>query len=162
MKLDLDAEAMHASLNRWRETLDQLVPSNDGLHQSLLEQRPVILKNYERTAAAWLMALRTATPDTENQDEFDHLVLDIEAFQNWASAELSQRPTSSVLSSSPPSLSPSSHSPSAMVPSAGAQGVDALLAADPALAARIAELKRRFTPLSDSPAPIPDETSDPD
>ena len=137
MKLDLDAGQLHASLDRWRETLDKLVPSNEQLHQAILEQRPVILKNYERTAAAWLMALRTATPDPESQDEFDALVLDIETFQNWASAELTNR---AVPETTP--LAP--------------QGVDALLASDPELAARIAELKKRFTVTSDNPLETPD------
>lgn len=131
MKLDLDVVSLHVSLTRWRETLNQLVPSNENLHQTLLEQRPVILKNYERTAAAWLMALRTATPDPQSQEEFDALILDIEAFQNWASAELTARPTTTV---------------SSLTPSVGSQGVDTLLASDPELAARIAELKKRFTP----------------
>lgn len=133
MKLDLDAVSIHASLTRWRETLDQLVPSNESLHQTILEQRPVILKNYERTAAAWLMALRTATPDPESLEEFDALILDIEDFQNWASAELTARPMAAV-----PSLTPTARS----------QGVDTLLTSDPELAARIAELKKRFTPPS--------------
>jgi hypothetical protein len=131
LKLDLDTEAILASLTRWRELLDQLVPSNENLHQILLEQRPVILKNYERTAAAWLMVLRTATPYPENQEEFDALILDIETFQNLASAELAARSTTAV-----PSLTPT----------AKPQGVDTLLASDPELAVRIAELKKRFTP----------------
>jgi hypothetical protein len=77
------------------------------------------------------MVLRTATPYPENQEEFDALILDIETFQNLASAELAARSTTAV-----PSLTPT----------AKPQGVDTLLASDPELAVRIAELKKRFTP----------------
>jgi hypothetical protein len=124
MKLDLDPAHLTTCMQLWRDSLDMKIPMRDELKVHFMQQRPTILKNHERTAAAWLMLLRPITPPVEDLPEYDALILAIEEFQNWAASELTTHQTM-------------------VIEEEVHQGIDQLLAKDPDLAARLREIEKR-------------------
>ena len=125
MQLDIDLDHMSACLRRWRDATDLHLPMKDELKWHLMEQRPAILKNHERTAAAWLMALRSAVPAAEDAEVFKEFMEALEDFQNWAAAERKELDTITLRGGT-------------------GQGVGQIIANAPELAARLSELGTRI------------------
>ncbi len=125
MQLDIDLDHMSACLRRWREATDLNLPMKNELKLLMMEQRPAILKNHERIAAAWLMAFRSAVPAAEDAAVFKDFMDELEDFQNWAAAERKE-PDTMILRT------------------ATGQGVGEIIANAPELAARLSELGKRI------------------
>jgi hypothetical protein len=123
MKLELDPAHLTTCMQLWRDSLDMKIPMKDEFKVHFMQQRPMILENHERTAAAWLMLLRPTIP--EDRTMFDDLILAIEEFQNWAAGELKALEKIEI-------------------EEAVHQGIDEILNGDPALAARMRELAKRI------------------
>jgi hypothetical protein len=122
LQLDIDLDYLSECLHRWREATILTLPMKDEFKQHMMEQRPAILKNHERTAAAWLMALRSAVPAADDAALFKDFMDELEDFQNWAAAELKELDT----------------------PAATGQGVGEIIANAPELAARLNELGKKI------------------
>jgi hypothetical protein len=125
MRIDLDPANLTSSMQHWRDALDMKIPMKDEFKLHFMQQRPALLKNHERTAAAWLMLLRPVVPTVEERGEFDQLIVEIEDFQNWAAGELKALEQIEI--------EEEVH-----------QGIDQLLAKDPELAARMQEIAKRI------------------
>jgi antirestriction protein len=125
LQLDIDLDYLSECLHRWREATILTLPMKDEFKRHMIEQRPAILKNHERTAAAWLMALRSAVPAADDTEVFKGFMAALEDFQNWAAAELKELDTMTL-------------------PAATAQGVGEIIANAPELAARLNELGKKI------------------
>jgi hypothetical protein len=125
LQLDIDLDYLSECLHRWREATILTLPMKDEFKRHMMEQRPAILKNHERTAAAWLMALRSAVPAADDADIFQEFMAALEDFQNWAAAERKE-PDTMILRT------------------ATGQGVGEIIANAPELAARLNELGKKI------------------
>lgn len=138
MKLDLDPESLRACMQLWRSTVDLAVPMQTEFALHFIQERPSILKNYERTAGAWLMLLRASTSSPEDKRAFEDLVAEIEAFQAWAKAELDALSVMAIQETIE-------------------AGIDELIATDPALAARLGRFLREHPPSAKKNPPLDDQ-----
>ncbi len=125
MKLDINLDHLSTCLRTWRQATDLKLPMKDEFKLHMMEQRPAILKNHERTAAAWLTALRSAVPAAEDTDVFQEFMAALEDFQNWTAAELQGLDTLTLQSEIE-------------------HGIEDIIANEPELAARLSELAKKI------------------
>jgi hypothetical protein len=88
MYINLDPDTLRTCMRLWRDSLSNAMPLAPEIHLHFIQERPTILRNYERTASAWLMAFRGAMPAPTDKDAFESMITDIETFQAWAKTEL--------------------------------------------------------------------------
>jgi hypothetical protein len=88
MRLDIDPSYLRTCMRLWRDSVDLKIPMADEFKVHFMQERGTILSGFEKTASAWLMALRRAVPDGDSQSDFEALISEIEAFEVWAKAEL--------------------------------------------------------------------------
>ena len=62
MNLNIDPQNLQVCMKLWKEALTHTIPMATEFQIHFIQERPTILGNYERTASAWLMMLRPATP----------------------------------------------------------------------------------------------------
>lgn len=124
MKLEIDPDNLRTCMQLWKDSLSHAIPMATEFQLHFIQERPAILQNYERSAGAWLIALRGAQPAPEDQVAFEALIADIEAFQAWAKAE------SGALDR-------------LAIQTAIEAGLDELMASDPDTAARLAHYFRK-------------------
>src|SRR6185369_647888 len=88
MNINLDPDSLRACMQLWRESLSNAMPMAPEFQLHFIQERPTILRNFECTASAWLMAFRGAAPAPADQETFASLIADIEEFQAWTKTEL--------------------------------------------------------------------------
>ena len=72
----------------WRDSVDLRIPMRDDFKLHFIERRVELLGGFEKTATAWLIALRRAVPDAGSKADFETLISEIENFSAWATLEL--------------------------------------------------------------------------
>ncbi len=88
MRLDIDPDHLRICMRLWRDSIDLQIPMRDDFKLHFIERRGELLGGFEKTAAAWLMALRRAAPDADGKADFETLISEIENFSAWATLEL--------------------------------------------------------------------------
>ena len=90
MNLSIDPQNLRACMKLWREALTNTIPMATEFHIHFIQERPTILGNYEKTASAWLMVLRPATPADCDKEAHAALIAEIEEFRRWIRDELAE------------------------------------------------------------------------
>ncbi len=88
MNLNIDPQNLQVCMKLWKEALTHTIPMATEFQIHFIQERPTILGNYERTASAWLMMLRPATPADGDKEAHAALIAEIEDFQRWVKDEL--------------------------------------------------------------------------
>lgn len=90
MNLTIDPQNLRACMGLWKDALTKNMPMATEFHIHFIKERPTILGNYERTASAWLMVLRSAIPADGDKEAHAALIADIQAFAKWVQEELAE------------------------------------------------------------------------
>lgn len=90
MNLNIDPQNLQVCMKLWKEALTNTIPMATEFQIHFIQERPTILGNYERTASAWLMILRPATPADSDKDTHAALIAEIEEFQRWVKEEIAE------------------------------------------------------------------------
>ncbi len=90
MNLQIDPQSIQVCMKLWKETLSNAIPMATEFQIHFIQERPTILKNHATAASAWLIFLRSATPDDSDRDAFSALVAEVEAFKKWAEEGLAE------------------------------------------------------------------------
>lgn len=124
LSVKLDPEKLRTVMQLWRASLSHEMPMATEFQLHFMSERPVILRNYESAANAWLLAFRSAEAPESEQMALVTLIADIEAFQAWVKQELEALETLSVQT-------------------AVEAGLDELLTHDPDLVAKLTQRYRK-------------------
>lgn len=89
MNLNINTDHISTCMKLWRDSLSGAIPMAPEFQLHMMQERPTILLNYERTASAWLMVLHGAVCGAEDRPGFESLLAEIETFQAWVKAERS-------------------------------------------------------------------------
>lgn len=88
IRLEFDGDHLRVMMRLWRDSLDLKIPVHDEFKIHFMQNRGTILKNYESTAGAWLLALRPCRAHIEDAAKLTQLISDVAAFKQWAHDEL--------------------------------------------------------------------------
>ncbi len=90
MNLTIDPQNLRACMGLWKDALTKNMPMATEFQIHFIKERPTILGNYEKTASAWLMVLRSAIPADGDKEAHAALIADIQDFAKWVQEELAE------------------------------------------------------------------------
>lgn len=77
-------------MDLWRQAVDMEIPINEKQRLQLFSQRGEMIGNFVRTSSGWLMLLRGCKATDADHAELDELKIDVQAFKEWAQADLDE------------------------------------------------------------------------